>query len=49
MWFDGGKTVEELYKAMEQVSPDKQYKFANEFIKDFVTKNANGKSFLKRV
>jgi hypothetical protein len=40
MWFDGSKTIDELYKAMEQVSPDKQYKFANAFITDFIEKNA---------
>jgi hypothetical protein len=39
MWFDGSKTIEELYKAMDQVSPDKQYKLANDFINDFVAKN----------
>ncbi len=40
MWFDGNSTIQELYKAMEQVSPDKQYKFANAFITDFIEKNA---------
>ena len=47
MWFDGTRTIEELYKAMEQVSPAKQYKFANAFIKDFVAKNARWQQLSK--
>jgi len=39
MWSKEGKAVEELYKAMENASPDDRTKIANGFIKDFGAKS----------
>ena len=39
MWWGSKEKMEALFKAMGQVSPEKQYEIANAFISDFYAKN----------